>query len=156
MPIQSVLNLQFMKNCVKCIKAKICRKVEMVDILIIFTVERIKCNIYVTTSHKARTKNWRILCPCINSQNIYNTFQFLLGLKSWPHSVWMLPLSSSGFGWGYTLFAHEHRTMDIALCIYKAKVAHFSISAYTCIWEVMDFSSWITNKIRELLAYFDH
>ena len=41
----------------KMYKTKICRKVEMVDVLIIFIVERIKCNIYVTTSHKARTKN---------------------------------------------------------------------------------------------------
>ena len=70
----------------KMYKTEICRKVEIVDVLIIFTVERIKCNIYATTSNKARTKNRRI-CPFINSQNIYNTFLFLFGLKSHPHSV---------------------------------------------------------------------
>ena len=29
-------------------------------------------------------------------------FNFLFGLKRRPHSVWMLHLSSSRFGWGYT------------------------------------------------------
>ena len=41
----------------KMYKTEICRKVAMVDVLIIFTVERVKCNIYATTSNKARTKN---------------------------------------------------------------------------------------------------